>query len=1231
MEGREQVDNIEKYESKNVVIRESNNGINTKEYLLSIPKENSYAEIYDFDNNLIYDKTLKNFSLLKTVDSFRHEAIPLKSNNNEYNYLFCFIGQENGQSSSDYNFILQKHKFTSVQNFVNESTMNNTLVISDINAYFHYSGVSCFQTLKKYIMCFFLTKDKKYIIIVFDENLNELKRSIIDELSFNVENPFYKSIHLKEEIGIFAYYKTSTHLSIKFQEYIPNEIEIKNFSISNITVDSITFDSYILGCDIMMLSDEKISLCSYKDNQFLIIILINLFEDKFYKIRYYSLNVKAQINIKVYSYVQTHNFNNLLVLGFNYNGDQGLGGVDKLSSCILIFSYPNSSDYYLYLDNYLNNFTYYNNITINLTNEVRIENNIFGYVFSGIKIHDLFNCDNLIFYSCANKNAIYFNYTLEKNELISLELIVKNATNFNNFTCILQYRYIVTEPDLEEKDKYANITVDNFPQNYHPISEKEKYIGRLTYYNIILNEYLTTECYDINCALCFDKNISYCIICKYNYTYFEDGTKNCSGVMQNEYTSDSIYSSYLDRSEYSNHLEKDEFSEYSSYLDLQKNNCYEYCEIIELFKKKNILIFANKSLQQELTNEIDFSIVSHSIDTLLIDLMKNNSDDLEINFMNIKYHINTTLNQEKKKYDGISTIDLRECENIIKNKYNITQTQSLIIYKIEILDNSSIPIVFYQIYHPITKQKLNLSYCSGMTIDISYKVNINEKELFKYDPSHKFYSDICFSYTTEFQTDITIKDRQEEYINKNLSLCEEDCNYNNYDINTKKVTCECLIKIYLPIISEIKFNKEKLKSKFKNIQETINLKIMKCHHLIFMKEGIIKNIGSYVLLFIILVFIISAIILPFKSYNVLYMKITNIYDKKNNNKNQSNYRLNKQKNKIINEQITEGNKHKIIRKSKKNSRNKKIINKYKKKSSKIKTSNNSPPKKKKKYSIHSKIIQSFKNNNTNFELDLSENKKIIKQKKYNFLENINDDIGSKNNILLMNYNDNELNTLKYKEALIYDKRSFCQYYISLLKTKHILIFTFFNSKDYNILMIKICLFLFFFALNFTINALFFTGSTIHEIYLYKGEYNFIYELPKIIYSTLIISFVNLIIKYFSLTEKLIINFKNDQLSHDLIIKKEKLIKCLKIRIIFFYIISFLFLIFFWYYLSCFCAVYKNTQIYLIKDTMISFVLSLLYPFGLYLIPGIFRIFSIKGKNKEKKCIYNFSQILQLLL
>ena len=78
----------------------------------------------------------------------------------------------------------------------------------------------------------------------------------------------------------------------------------------------------------------------------------------------------------------------------------------------------------------------------------------------------------------------------------------------------------------------------------------------------------------------------------------------------------------------------------------------------------------------------------------------------------------------------------------------------------------------------------------------------------------------------------------------------------------------------------------------------------------------------------------------------------------------------------------------------------------------------------------------------------------------------------------------------------------------------------------------------------------------------------------------------------------------------------------------FFVISLIFLFFFWYYLACFCEIYRNTQTHLIKDTLISFGLSMIYPFGLNLFPGIFRILSLKKRNRE--CIYKFSQFIQLI-
>ena len=68
---------------------------------------------------------------------------------------------------------------------------------------------------------------------------------------------------------------------------------------------------------------------------------------------------------------------------------------------------------------------------------------------------------------------------------------------------------------------------------------------------------------------------------------------------------------------------------------------------------------------------------------------------------------------------------------------------------------------------------------------------------------------------------------------------------------------------------------------------------------------------------------------------------------------------------------------------------------------------------------------------------------------------------------------------------------------------------------------------------------------------------------------------------------------------------------------------------FWYYVGCFCAVYKNTQIHLISDTLISFGTSLLYPLVLCLLPGIFRIKALKNKEGNKETMYKISKIIQL--
>ena len=66
----------------------------------------------------------------------------------------------------------------------------------------------------------------------------------------------------------------------------------------------------------------------------------------------------------------------------------------------------------------------------------------------------------------------------------------------------------------------------------------------------------------------------------------------------------------------------------------------------------------------------------------------------------------------------------------------------------------------------------------------------------------------------------------------------------------------------------------------------------------------------------------------------------------------------------------------------------------------------------------------------------------------------------------------ELNWLSYEAALIFDKRTNCDYYGGLIKSKQIFIFTFCSFNDYNSGIIKKFILFLSFALHYTSNAFF---------------------------------------------------------------------------------------------------------------------------------------------------------------
>ena len=124
----------------------------------------------------------------------------------------------------------------------------------------------------------------------------------------------------------------------------------------------------------------------------------------------------------------------------------------------------------------------------------------------------------------------------------------------------------------------------------------------------------------------------------------------------------------------------------------------------------------------------------------------------------------------------MTNINLGECETELKNKYNITG--DLFILKIEKeIEGLNIPKIEYEVYSMFNSSKLeqlDLSICQGIKIDSYIPFDIKKEDSDKYDINNGYYNYICYTYTTEDGVDISLSDRKNEYINNNMTLCEEN-------------------------------------------------------------------------------------------------------------------------------------------------------------------------------------------------------------------------------------------------------------------------------------------------------------------------------------------------------------------------------------------------------------------------------------------------------------------------
>ena len=224
-------------------------------------------------------------------------------------------------------------------------------------------------------------------------------------------------------------------------------------------------------------------------------------------------------------------------------------------------------------------------------------------------------------------------------------------------------------------------------------------------------------------------------------------------------------------------------------------------------------------------------------------------------------------------------------------------------------------------------------------------------------------------------------------------------------------------------------------------------------------------------------------------------------------------------------------------------------------------------------------------------------------------------------------NEEELMFASYDIAKSKDKRGFFKIYLSLIKLKQLLIFTFYTYTDHNLRIVKIALFILFVAFYFAFTALFFNDSIMRSIYIYKGNTDAAVHVPNIILSSICCIIMNFIVRFISLNERYYskINSLSDNEEKKKVIKHTQ--KMVKIKLIILFAISGALIGLCWYYVSAFCAVFKNSQGHYFINVLVAFIVCNLWPFVTSLISPIFRIYGI---NKESPCMYKVSQIISYI-
>ena len=812
-------------------------------------------------------------------------------------------------------------------------------------------------------------------------------------------------------------------------------------------------------------------------------------------------------------------------------------------------------------------------------------------------------------------------------------------------------------------------------ENYAYLSDNSKqcYLNNITlqHYYINSDKTIFNSC-NSACLYCNegsnDINETKCVAkqCNDRYTYLIDNENNCiltTRIIENYYYNNitNIFEKCNDAcltcSNYSSNIYD------TKCLNKSCNNGYAYlidnetvCFLITLQidgyhydYEQNIfkLNIENENNEEEEKNDIEneeeenkdnnrehdnFQTVEEYIEDIVNNLFlyydEDNITNVNGSYFNIKIY---DTNKSISKNNNESYINFGDCEEKLRNYYNLSDIDKIIVVKIDTkTDDSKLTdnVNFFLLNS--SGEKLDSSICEDIKIEIPIKSNttsdLNLTNIEKFigngiditDINDEFFNNLCFPFDFDESNGMPFNDRTSLFIN--VSLCMEGCSI--YDMSNETIYCYCNSTSREK--EEEKGTKPYVKSIYNN-----NFFTIRCYKLVFDSKRIRKNLGFW-LYFCFYIFQLTNFfcfififwINPIINYLLDFLnslknppikrlhKNKNLDDKSTNLGNKSEFTEDQTKNKkftekiLSSEQLLNNNEISLENTKKIDNNNISIYSNNSKKEILNNQNSNDILSKHSKFIINDFLKDNYKTNN----IVIYEHKNILFNEKNNH-NNLNH-----NNQKKLILSEDQIERLEYKNALIYDERSFWQMYKYSILRKHSVFFAFcFNSVE-KLMNIKITILITTVIFNWGFNALYFTQNQQHK-YFSNETVNFLSRFPKIILSCIssivLLTLIDIIFSYDGLLHKTILETDKKKFN-DLILKD---IRTIKIKIIIGYIITFLTSAFFWYYCASFCAVYPKYQYRWFRDSIQSYIISLCFPFFLTLVYIVFRYNGIKCKSK----------------